>query len=71
MIKGSEGELMIISKNYLTALTDESAPEREITARDENGALLFRLQLRKVPPAMHRWLSGWEMIRRGVTDGSR
>ena len=46
MIKGSEGELMIISKNYLTALTDESAPEREITARDENGALLFRLQLR-------------------------
>ena len=38
---------MIIKKNYLVAYTDENAPEREITAKDENEKLLFKLNIRE------------------------
>ena len=38
---------MIIKKNYLVAYTDENAPEREITAKDENENLLFKLNIRE------------------------
>ena len=37
---------MLITKNYLMVLTDENAPEQTVVAKDSNGRLLFRLQIR-------------------------
>ncbi|MBR6939579.1 MAG: glycoside hydrolase family 32 protein [Clostridia bacterium] len=37
---------MIISKKYLSVFTSESAAEKQVTAKDKNGNLLFNLQIR-------------------------
>lgn len=38
---------MVIKRKYLVVYTDEAAPEKHVTATDENGNLLFEMQARK------------------------
>lgn len=57
---------MIISKKYLTVCTDSTAPEKQIVANDENGNMIFKLQLRADKRGIPFYLDAEQLMGKSV-----